>query len=262
MENYKTDFDNLWNYSKPADTREKFKAHLGNSKDLDYELQLQTQIARTHSLSGEFKEAHEILDKVEAQLNQKTMIAKVRFLLERGRTFNSSGEKEKAEELFKSAFKLSDEIGTIKYTIDAVHMVAIAAGTIEEKVDWVERGVEIARSSDSEKLKSWEGIFYNNIGWDLFDEKRYEDALEKFKKCADFHKVHGNKESHDIALWSMAKAYRFLGKVDEALEIQEGLLKASNGVDESGYIFEELSELYSVKGDDAKAQEYRAKIKK
>ncbi len=60
-------------------------------------------------------------------------------------------------------------------------------------------------------------------------------------------------------MWSIAKTYRYLGKHDEALEIQLDILKKDNGIDESGYTFEELGELYLLKGDADKAKDYFGK---
>lgn len=261
MNNLITEFDKLWNYSDPKATRIKFEEHLASmkQKDVDYELQLKTQIARTHSLSGEFDRAHELLNEVESMLTDEMKIANVRYLLERGRTYNFAGEKLEAEQLFKKAFELSKKLGTDNYTIDAAHMVAIAVNSLDEKVEWTNVGVCVASDSDNEKVKGWIGVFLNNSGWDLFEAKRYEDALEKFIKCEEFHKSTGNRASQDIARWSIAKTYRFLERVDESLSIQEALLSENDGVDPSGYTYEELGELYLLKGDEEKAGEFFSK---
>ena len=258
VENISVDFNKMWNYSDPVGTREKFKDLLVNSEDknLDYLLQLKTQIARTHSLKAEFKEAHSILNEVEENLSGETIVAKVRYFLERGRTYNSANEKEKAKILFVSAFDLSNEFKLDNYTIDAAHMVAIAESDLDNKVLWSEKGIEIAQKSSNDQVKRWIGVFYNNTGWDLFESNRYDEALEKFIYCRAFHKDMSNKKNEDIARWSIAKTYRYLGKLEDSLKIQEDLLAESNGKDESGYTYEELAELYFLMGQKDMAKSY------
>ena len=51
--------------------------------DLQYELELLTQIARTHSLQRQFAEAHQLLDEIEPRLTDATPQARLRALLAR-----------------------------------------------------------------------------------------------------------------------------------------------------------------------------------
>ena len=97
------DFDRMWDYSKPDETETRFREVLAKAEasgNLDYELQLRTQIARTFGLRGKFDEAHAELDEVEKRLTDEVPVAHVRYLLERGRAFNSSKKVEKATPLF------------------------------------------------------------------------------------------------------------------------------------------------------------------
>ncbi|MCA9998034.1 MAG: hypothetical protein KDE56_19875, partial [Anaerolineales bacterium] len=89
------DFDELWDYGRPAETEAKFRALLPEAEaagDADYLAQLLTQLARTLGLQRQFAAAHELLDRVEG-VAQAGTIAQVRCLLERGRCFNSAGDK-------------------------------------------------------------------------------------------------------------------------------------------------------------------------
>ncbi len=264
VNNINVDFNKEWNYSDPVGTRERFKTILKNAedKDLDYRLQLKTQIARTHSLRAEFEEAHKILDEVKNKLNDKTVVAKVRYLLERGRTYNSANKKQEAKEQFISAFELGKDFNLASYTIDAAHMIAIAESDLDEKIAWSKNGIEIAKNSPDKKVKGWIGVFYNNTGWDLFEAKRYEEALNHFVKCKEFHQEMGNKDNENIAKWSIAKTYRYLGKLEDSLNIQEKLLAQANGLDKSGYIYEELGELYLLLKQQEKARDFFSKAYK
>src|SRR5690349_11666078 len=88
------DIDSLWDYNDPAATKERFRAVLPAARSSGSPgslAELLTQIARTEGLQGRFDEAHATLDEVVEMLPRATPRAHVRYLLERGRAFNSSG---------------------------------------------------------------------------------------------------------------------------------------------------------------------------
>ncbi len=246
------DFNKLWNYSNPGETRDKFTALVAKaekSPDRSYLLQLKTQIARTYGLQANFDAAHKILDQVETELNDQIDLVHVRYFLERGRAYNSANKKNKARDLFIKAYESGKAIGADSYSIDGAHMIAIAATTLEEKLVWNNKGLEESRRSSDKNVKRWIGVFHNNMGWDLFEVQRYDEALRQFSQCQDFYESVKNEERLGIARWSYAKTLRFLGRIDESLSIQLDLLKTRDGKDPSGYGFEELGELYLLKGN-------------
>lgn len=262
MTNSLPEINRLWNFSNPEETRGKFEqlfAEQSETAHLDYLLEIKTQIARTYSLTAKFEDAHSVLDEVESKLSSETPIAKVRFLLERGRTFNSNNEKSKAMELFVQAFNNGREIEAYNHSVDAAHMVGISSATLDDKLEWNQKGLEEAEKCSEPNVRRWIGVFYNNMGWDLFEAKRYTEALAKFELCQDFYKELGAIDRLGIAKWSIAKTYRFLGRTAEALEIQTALLEENGGVDQSGYTYEELGELYLLKGETEKAKVYFGK---
>ncbi len=129
------EFDSLWNFAKPAETESKFRELLLAAKSLldkDSLLQLQTQIARSQGLQGHFEEAHHTLNEVESSLDSTTQVAKIRYLLERGRVFNSSKNKDQALPFFQLAFQLATQLRQDNLAVDTAHMVAIALVTAEE----------------------------------------------------------------------------------------------------------------------------------
>lgn len=256
------DFNNLWDYSDPAETRTRFQQVLEdtqNTTDLSYLLQLKTQIARTYSLQGEFEKAHAVLDKIEPQLTADTALARVRYFLERGRTYNSASQKQQAIQLFIKAYELGKEIKADSYTIDAAHMVALAAADLVDKLEWNNKGLTQAKAATDESSRRWIGVFHNNMGWDLFDTRQYEKALDHFNDSLSFYQQIGSKKRASIARWSVAKTLRLMGKVDESLLIQLALLKETQGEDKTGYGYEELGELYWLKGEQSLASDYFAK---
>jgi hypothetical protein len=82
------DFDRLWDYNDPAATEARFRALLPEaeaSADTGKLAELLSQIARTHSLRGQFDAAHPLLDRAESLLAAgESSRARVRILLERG----------------------------------------------------------------------------------------------------------------------------------------------------------------------------------
>ena len=252
------EFDKLWNYSKPDETEKKFREILPEIKasgDKSAYLQLLTQIARTLGLQRKFDEAHKLLNETEPQLTDDDPVSQIRYLLERGRTFNSSREKEKAEGLFLKAYELGLKTGEDNLTVDAAHMMAIVKSG-ELSLEWNETAMKLAENSSEPEAKKWLGSLYNNTGWTYFDMKDYNKALELFEKCKEWHKERNTGEGFFIARWSVSKTLRLLGRVDEALDIQNELLKEieESKAEQDGYVYEELGECYFLKGKDEDAK--------
>src|SRR5687768_3073602 len=89
------DIDSLWDYNNPRESERRFMELIPlaeRSGDRNYHAELLTQFARTQSLQQKFDAAHAILDRAEKLLDDSTPRARVRYLLERGRTHNSAGQ--------------------------------------------------------------------------------------------------------------------------------------------------------------------------
>lgn len=251
------DFDAVWNYSAPTETRGKFEAMLaaaGDDAPLAWSLELKTQIARTHSLTGEFDEAHGLLDTVEQSLQGSMTRVRIRYLLERGRTLNSSGEKDKAKPVFVEAWELGEKAGEDFLAVDAAHMVAIAAADGAEANRWNLIGLDYARHSDNERARGWVGSLTNNMGWIAFDAGKLEEALALFEESRDNFLSRDIPVRARVARWSIARVKREQGMIDEALALQLEI-QAENGAagTPDGYCFEELGELYLLKHEPDKS---------
>ena len=257
------DFDKLWDYDHPAQTRAKFNDILPRAEvsgDNNYLNQILTQIARTYGLEGKFDSANAVLDSVQKQLPKEPNVGTVRYYLERGRTYRSSGDPQKAEPLFEKAFHLAHQLNADYYAIDAAHMVALAVKDQQKKREWSELGLKMAEESSDKRARSWKGPLSNNMGWDYFDSGDYNKALELFQQAYGSFKESGKEKQIDIARWTIARCLRALGRDDEALATQLDLLKKyqEDGT-EDGYVYEELGELYLKRGDKEKATGYFAK---
>ena len=252
------DFDKLWNYGNPKETKDKFLEILPdaeNSGDMNYYLELLTQIARTSGLQQQFEEAHRYLDQVISLLNEETQVAKIRYLLERGRAFNSSNQKEKSLHLFLEAFNLAQSLGEDYYSIDAAHMLGIVE-IPEKQIEWNLKAMKIAENSDNERAKGWLGSLYNNLGWTYFGLKDFDRTLELFQKGYHHHKEKKNKEKELIAKWTIARTYREIKQTEKALEMQLEIRQEREeaNLEIGGYNYEELGELYLIMGQKEKSK--------
>jgi tetratricopeptide (TPR) repeat protein len=249
------DIDAYWEYSDPAASETRFRALLPAARG-DERLEVLTQIARTYSLRRDFAQAHALLDEVEGQLASAGPAPRVRYLLERGRTFNSSSDKERARPLFVQAWEVASAHGLDGLAVDAAHMVPIVVGG-SEGAEWTRRGVELARRSTDAKARALLPALLNNHAWNLHDEGRYGEALPVFREAEVVWLASGKQPQGRIARWSVARCLRSLGRFEEALAIQRALEQEWTATGAaSGYVFEELAELLDATGRREEARPY------
>lgn len=250
-------FDRMWDYRKPGETEKRFRELLPaaeKSGNPEYHLQLLTQIARTLGLQEKFEEAHAQLDEVEKLLTEETKVARIRYLLERGRTFRSGGKPEKARPIFLEAWEFGNKAGLDFYAVDAAHMMELVEPQ-EKKLAWNEKAMALAEKSEDKRAKGWLPTLYNNCGWSYYEQGKYEQSLVVLEKCWELHRKFKTGEGERIAKWSVAKLRRKLGRVDEALKMQTELLEEwKEAGSEDGFVFEEYAECLLAKGkaDEAK----------
>lgn len=237
------DFDALWDYADPGQTETKFRELLPQfPKDEPATLELLTQIARAQGLQKKFDQAHATLDEVERRLGERPARPQVRFLLERGRAFNSSGQPERARLFFEQAYEAARQIGEDFYAVDALHMLAIVAPPAQS-LDLNLRAIKFAESSTHEQARNWLGSLYNNAGWSYHDLGDYALALAIFEKAEAWQRSQGRVHETRIATWCVARSLRSLKRFEEALSKQLALKAEFESVGESdGYVFEEVGE--------------------
>jgi len=250
-------FDAMWDYQHPDSTEIVFTEMLKGMKnssessyDAEYHAELLTQIARTQGLQEKFTQAHTTLDSVKNMLNENMKTAQIRYLLERGRVFNISGEWEISKPLFFKAYEFGVENNLDIYTLDAAHMMGIVEPP-EKQLEWNLKALKIAEETSDANCKGWLAPLYNNIGWTFHDLAEYDQALIYFQKGYERRIEIGDERGTRIAKWTVGRCLRSLGQIDEAFkllkEIQNEL--EEKNLPKDGYIFEELAELYSLKGN-------------
>jgi tetratricopeptide (TPR) repeat protein len=249
------DIDAYWEYGDPAASEARFRAVLPQASG-DERLELLTQIARTYSLRRQFEAAHRILDEVEPQLDGAGPAPVARYLLERGRTFSSAGDKARAIPLFERAWQTADGAQLDGLAVDAAHMLAIVESS-RLAGEWTLRGLERARESNDRKARTMVPALLNNHAWNLYDAGRLDDALQAFRDAETAWHATGRQPQGRIATWSVGRALRALGRSDEALELQLRLERewtAAGSAD--GYVFEEIAENLEALGRHREATAY------
>ena len=250
------DIDSFWEYTDPAASEERFRAALPSTQG-DQRLELLTQIARTYGLRSRFEEAHKLLDDVEKQLADTGPRPHVRYLLERGRTFNSSAEKEKARLLFINAWEYASAAQEEGLAVDAAHMVAITYAGKAASIAWNQRGLALARQSHDPKAVALIPAMLNNSAWDLHDMGHYAEALPWFEEALTEWLSRGKPKQIQIAKWSLARCLRSLERYNDALtnlRELEAEHAAMGSVD--GYVFEEIAENLAAIGETDEARPF------
>lgn len=237
------DFDALWDYSRPDRTETKFcEILLRFPEDNPAFLELLTQIARAQGLQQKFDHAHQTLDQVKRRLDPTPTRPKIRYLLERGRVFNSSGKEDVARPFFAQAFDLARQLQEDFYAVDALHMLAIVAPPAQS-LTLNKQAIELAKSSKQERARNWLGSLYNNLGWTYHDLSKYALALDTFEKAEAWQRSKGRVMETRIAAWCMGRALRSLGRVDEALSRQMALKEEwESAGEQDGFVYEEIGE--------------------
>ncbi len=247
--------DRAWDFDRPAESETRFRAELsvlpaGSAARLE----LLTQVARAQGLQRNFDAAQVTLDEVQRALPGAPERVTVRYLLERGRVYNSSQQAVKAVPLFREALERARAAGEDFLAVDAAHMLGIAAPA-EERLRWDLEAVAMTEASSDPRARRWLASLYNNIGWVYHDRGDYSAALAYFEKALPAWEARGGARNVIFARWAIARAYRSLGRYDEALAMQRQLAAecaALNAPD--GYVYEELGELLLAMGDAAAAR--------
>ena len=244
------DIDTLWDFGDPAATEARFRL---------LEAEVQTQRARTHSLRREFPEAHAILDLVEPLATNENARLRVRYLLERGRTHNSAKEKDLARPLFREAWELGQSAGEEGLAVDAAHMLGVMESGPESD-RWNEEALTLAESSAYPKARKWVATLCNNLGWTRHGEGKFTEALTLFERAQCARKEADEAGRERVARWCVARCLRSLGRLDEALEIQQALRSEHDAAQTpDGYVFEELGECLLALKKSAEARPHFAR---
>ncbi|HEY9064155.1 MAG TPA: tetratricopeptide repeat protein [Burkholderiaceae bacterium] len=257
----------LWDFAKPELSEQRFRAALAGASP-DDALILQTQIARTHGLRGEFAKAREILRSVEPQLAAASAEVKVRYALELGRSYASPAHpaesqtpeaRERARGAYQQALDQAKAAQLDGLAVDALHMFAFVDTAPADQLRWGREALAVVEASNQEAAKRWEASIRNNVGLALHQLGRYDEALAELNAALALRERGSNPQAVREARWMVAWTLRALGRTDEALAIQLRLERENDAAGmRDEYVYEELAELYKRKGDAERAAHYAA----
>jgi len=264
------DLDPLWDFSKPELSEQRFRSALTSATG-DDALILQSQIARTYGLRGDFTKAREILDALEPRIPAAGAEARARHALELGRTYASAAHpppsqtaqaKERARAAYLHALEIAKSGQLDGLAVDALHMLAFVDTEPADQLKWAQEALAVADASSQPAAKKWQASLRNNLGYALHQLGRFDEALAQFKQAVVLRERGKDPEATRAAHWMVAWTLRALHRTDDALAIQlrlERECEAAGAPDP--YVFEELELLYREKGDEARAGRYAQRRK-
>jgi tetratricopeptide (TPR) repeat protein len=233
-----------WDFTDAASTAESFRGAADEEPDPEVAAVLRSQQARATGLAGDFAEALVLLDEIESSgIAASALHARARIAIERGRVLSSTGDPVTAARYFAEARRLATEAGVGGLAIDALHMLAIAAGATEgpdaaRVVD--EEALAEIEASDDAQVRRWLGSILNNLGWDLHDSGRPDEALTVFERAVDVRAAADDHAAWVVARWCVGRTLRTLGRHDEALALMRELAADPVGAEDS-YVAEEIA---------------------
>ncbi len=225
--------------------------------------ELLSQLARAESAQGKLTEARTSLDEAELILNELQssypVRAKISLLLEQGRLFILLKTPSQARTRFSQAWTLSVNAKEDFFTIALAQMMAMIEPQKQQE-DWINKAIEIAEQSTQEDARHWLGELYGNLGWRLFDLRRYEDSLTAHQSSLQNFQKHGTPQEVYFATWAIGRLLRQLGRVTEALAWNETLLFEKEAeAPSNGRLYEEIAECLQNLKRTEEAQRYFAR---
>jgi tetratricopeptide (TPR) repeat protein len=235
-------FDELFTGSG-ADIEKNLSALLPEAQALENKsiyLQILSQIALAQAMQQKFTQAHETLDKAELLLTPEYDLARVRILLERGRVYHQTGDIDKALPLFMQSYELSAQRGFDFHSANAAHMIAIVEKRPEDKIKWNEKAIELARASKDARAQGWLGALFNNLAQAYIQSEDYDKALSAFEQCKKYGEERGDAIVVRGSRWGIGRALRSLGRLEEALAIQQAVLAEYEEMAQKGALPHEI----------------------
>lgn len=260
---YSQRLDALWNFERPKESEARFRTEAAHHARGTREMaEATTQVARTLGLQRRFADADRTLKAVKPMLRHLPARVRVRYLLERGRRDNSSGNAARAFAWFEQALAASvdDTLpGADFYRVDALHMLALAAPA-SRRVAWNLKALAAADASQDPRTRGWRASLLHNLGFAMHERGNDEAALAYWQQALSAREAAHDVERTRIARWTVARGLRALGRLEEAEAIQRRLadeFAAANAPD--GDVFEELAEIAFARGDHDAARAWAAK---
>jgi tetratricopeptide (TPR) repeat protein len=249
-----TDIDAVWDYEDPAGSEVRFRAILPHAEEAGsagYRVELHSQLARAVCLQRRFAEAHAILDAAVPGKGE-TGRPRIRWLLERGRIHNDTGQTDDAMGAFEEAWRLAELAEETSLAADALHMIAYVAEG-EESVRWHGLAIDFCRRHEDERLRRWLCTLHMNLGGALESLGEYGRARASVEDARALAADLGIADHETRARIFTARLHRLEGDVQRAWAI---LGEVFDPETTNGYAFEEMAECLAARGQGDEARPY------
>lgn len=242
----------LWDFDDLDGSESAFRKQLTDETSDPGRAEVLTQLARVQGLRNDFEAGDALLDEA-ARLASGAPSAEARVDLERGRLRRSSGDSDAARPLFESAYAGALAAEQYFLAADAAHMAALVAGSPDGFLVWTNRGLEVADAHDGASY--WVASLLNNLGWAHYEAGELDSALDAFERALAARERDPEKTAAiEIALYSVGKTLRALGRSTEAVPLLERALASARARHhEDGWLHEELAEEHAALGLHAEA---------
>jgi|ERR1051326_5414084 tetratricopeptide (TPR) repeat protein len=201
----------LWDFNDLEATGARLRSQLETETGDAGRAEVLTQLARLQGLRGEFRAGEALLRRAE-RLAGKSATPRIRIDLERGRLLRSGGEPGAALPLFVGAYEAALAAGEEFLAADAAHMAALAAPDRAGKLEWTQRGIDVADSTSDREVAYWLGPLLNNLGVAHAEWGEREAALAAFERALEVRlRYPENPEAIQWARDSVAEARQALG---------------------------------------------------
>ncbi len=261
------DLDALWNFGDPVASEQRFRAAMQDASP-DDALLLQTQIARTYGLRGDFTTARKVLADVAPHLATASAEVQAHYYLELGRSYASAAHparsltdatRQQARDAYARAIEIATVAGLDDLHVDALHMYGFVDTAPADQLKWARAALAVAEASSQPAARRWAASLHNNIGYALHEQGELAAALNEFEVALKLREQRGDAETIRIARWMIAWTLRGMQRYDEALAMQLQLQSEYAALNApSQDVYEELEALYRAKGDDVRAAHYAA----
>ncbi len=257
------DMDGFWNLQNLPETEERISAllPLGDGKATATQVEALTQMARVYLLQDNLKEARNFLNHADTLLKdlpaEEMLKPQVRIYLEEGRFYGWSMYPQRALDFFSKAWEMSNLVGPLDaLAADAAFMISITLPSKQGR-EWLTGALKLADNPQATTAaKKWKAHLLMRIGWQEFDVRNFQAALDHFDKalvCAD----KDDSTLFQTLKWCRARVLRAIGKINEAMAVQNEILTdlATEGV-LNGHVYLELAECFNALHDQEQSSHY------
>ena len=216
----------MWDFRQPTVSEERFRGALRSASGDDV-LILQTQIARTYMLRGDFDAARGLLVATQASVQAAGPEARARYWLETGRSYAShrhppgtqtAATRQLARDAYMRALAIARGANLDAVAVDTLHMLPFVETNPAQQLEWNRQALAMVEASKQEQARKWEPSIRSNLGESLYDLGRYDEALEQFRRSTAIFEQRQDARSARDGHWHVAHALRALSELGSACD--------------------------------------------